>query len=314
MSFTEKVKKEIIKKGIKSKCCKLAFLAGLIRGSGSLYLQDGKYGIEFKVELEEVFQLVSEYLKTFFDYEIREVTFGQDKRHNKDKIQINVFGEKAIELLMAIGVLEEKDSEYEVILNMFNLFADKECCLKNFFRGLFLSIGNCIIPSDRKSEKGGYHAEIVFSHSAPAYETLSMLSKTGVQSKITRRKGAYVVYIKSAEQIKNLLAYLGCSSAVFEITDLMITREITNNSNRQKNCDLGNLNRQVTATTEQINAINKIMGTDIFKGLKEPLKKVALARIENPEDSSVELAEKLGVTKSCLMHRLRKLIALAQEI
>ncbi len=314
MSFTEKVKKEIVKKGVKSKCCKLAFLAGVIRGSGSLYLQDGKYGIEFKVDSEEVLQVVSEYLITLFDYEVREVSFGQDKRHNKDKIKINVFGDKAIEVLNAIGVLKESDNEYEILLNMFTPFSDKECCLKSFFKGLFLSVGNCIIPSDRKSQSSGYHAEMVFSHSAPAYETLSMLGKTGVQSKITRRKDAYIVYIKSAEQIKNLLAYLGCALSVFEITDLMIKREITNNSNRQKNCDLGNLSRQITASSEQIEAINKIINSDLFESLKKPLKEVAQVRIANPEDSSVELAEKLGITKSCLIHRLRKLITIASEI
>ncbi len=314
MNFTEQVKKEIISKPIKSACCKRAFLAGIIRGSGRIYQTETGFGVEFKLSGDEVFQRVTEYLNTLFDYEVREVSFEQDKRHNKDKITVNVFGEQAINILKEIGVLTEKENAYEVSLNMFGAIAEKECCLKNFMKGLFLSVGNCILPSDRKTAKGGYHAELVFYHSAPAYETLSALSKMGVQSKIIRRRDAYVVYIKSSEQIQNLLAYLGCPLSVLKVTDLIIKREITNNSNRQKNCDLGNLNRQITASAEQTEAINKIIQNGLLEKLKEPLQKVALARMDNPEDSSMELAEKLGVTKSCLMHRIRKLISIAQEL
>ncbi|MDE5548285.1 MAG: DNA-binding protein WhiA, partial [Clostridia bacterium] len=40
------------------------------------------------------------------------------------------------------------------------------------------------------------------------------------------------------------------------------------------------------------------------------LQETAECRMQNPADSLNELAEKLGVSKSCLNHRLRKLMAL----
>jgi len=94
----------------------------------------------------------------------------------------------------------------------------------------------------------------------------------------------------------------------------MINRELVNNTNRRKNCDLGNLNRQVEAVAKQTDAIKKIQATIGLDSLKKDLLETANARLNNPDETLSELAEILGVTKSCLNHRLRKLVAIADEI
>ena len=99
--------------------------------------------------------------------------------------------------------------------------------------------------------------------------------------------------------------------SVLKITDLMINRELSNNSNRQKNCDLGNLNRQIEAVAKQIDAINLLKEKGELDSLKPELLLVANARVDNPEETLNELAERLNLSKSCLNHRLRKLVSLA---
>ena len=94
----------------------------------------------------------------------------------------------------------------------------------------------------------------------------------------------------------------------------MINRELSNNSNRQKNCDLGNVNKQVEAAAKQIDAINKIKQTIGLDSLKPDLRATAVARVENSEETLAELSERLNVTKSCLNHRLRKIVAIANEL
>ena len=94
----------------------------------------------------------------------------------------------------------------------------------------------------------------------------------------------------------------------------MINRELVNNTNRRKNCDLGNLNRQVEAVAKQTDAIKKIQANLGLETLKKDLRETAQARLDNPDETLNELAEILGVTKSCLNHRLRKIVAIADEI
>ncbi|MBQ0099442.1 MAG: hypothetical protein KBS91_02710, partial [Firmicutes bacterium] len=48
--------------------------------------------------------------------------------------------------------------------------------------------------------------------------------------------------------------------------------------------------------------------------LKQDLRLTAKATKDNPDDSMIELSEKLNVTKSCLNHRLRKLVCIAEEL
>ena len=94
----------------------------------------------------------------------------------------------------------------------------------------------------------------------------------------------------------------------------MINRELANKINRQKNCDLGNVNKQVEASAKQINAINKIQTTIGLDSLSKDLESTAKIRLEYPDDTLLELAERLAVSKSCLNHRLRKILAIAKEL
>ena len=77
---------------------------------------------------------------------------------------------------------------------------------------------------------------------------------------------------------------------------------------------MANLSKSVVANEKYssiIKTIGETVGLDI---LPEELQTVAIARLENPTDTLSELAEKLGITKSCLNHRLRKLASLADEL
>ena len=74
------------------------------------------------------------------------------------------------------------------------------------------------------------------------------------------------------------------------------------------------MNKQVEAAGKQIDAINKIEQVIGIDGLKPDLREVAIKRKENPDETLLELAERLNITKSCLNHRLRKIVCIANEL
>ena len=61
-------------------------------------------------------------------------------------------------------------------------------------------------------------------------------------------------------------------------------------------------------------AIEKLKNSSGFVELSSELKVLAKARLENASMSLQELADKLGISKSCLNHRMRKLMELAAEL
>ena len=61
-------------------------------------------------------------------------------------------------------------------------------------------------------------------------------------------------------------------------------------------------------------AIQKLEKSGALADLNDQLKLLAKARLKHPEKTLKELAEHLGESKSCINHRMRKLIELAEEI
>ena len=98
------------------------------------------------------------------------------------------------------------------------------------------------------------------------------------------------------------------------MTELMINKELINDANRRMNCDLGNVNKQIDASQKQLQAIEiieKYIGLD---SIKQSLKEVCVVRKKYPEETLLELSERLEISKSCLNHRLRKIIEISKEI
>ena len=74
------------------------------------------------------------------------------------------------------------------------------------------------------------------------------------------------------------------------------------------------MSKQMGASAKQINAVNKIKQIVGLNDLPESLKVVAEARLKNRDLTLSELADKLNLTKSCLNHRLRKIVEISENL
>ena len=100
------------------------------------------------------------------------------------------------------------------------------------------------------------------------------------------------------------------------IMSAKLEKGIRNSVNRRLNCDSANLDKAVEAAQSQGAAIRKLEAAGRLKELPDKLRETAALRLEYPELSLSELAETFDppVTKSCLNHRLRKLVELAEGL
>lgn len=147
MNFGRIVKKEITDKPPKDRCCKKAFLSGIIRGAGRLVEKDGSIALEVTIIGEETETLIRTYLSVMYGYEIR--TFKTVGGRGKDiKTLLSIEGDELYDILLNLNVFKESDGELEVNLNMYEGLR-KECCIRSFIKGLFLSGGGCTAPSER---------------------------------------------------------------------------------------------------------------------------------------------------------------------
>ena len=89
-----------------------------------------------------------------------------------------------------------------------------------------------------------------------------------------------------------------------------VEKEMRNTITRQINCDNANTDKTVAAAQAQMAAIRRIARDYGLDSLPEPLHQAALLRIANPEASLSDLVllSDPPVTKSCLSHRLKKIM------
>jgi hypothetical protein len=185
---------------------------------------------------------------------------------------------------------------------------EDDCCRESFLRGAFLAGGSVTDPEKR------YHMEFVTGHYSVSRETYSLFLEMGFSPKETARAGNYITYFKQSETIADVLTTMSAPVGAMELMNDKALKDLKNSVNRRVNCDTGNASKIVDAAAQQLAAIKKLHDTGADEGLSEQLKETARLRYENPEASISELAAMCDppVTKSCVNHRLRKLVELSE--
>ena len=188
---------------------------------------------------------------------------------------------------------------------------EKNCCKRAFLRGIFLRNGTMTDPEEI------YNLEMVFRHPWLANEVMRLLVQFEIPGKMTERKGRYVVYLRDGDDISDFLRVLGANRSLLHMEDIRVVKDVRNRVNRRVNCETANIHKTAASSVRQIEDIRTIEERDGLESLPDPLKEIALVRLEYPEATLSELGGLLDppVGKSGVNHRLRRLheIAVGKE-
>jgi DNA-binding protein WhiA len=122
-----------------------------------------------------------------------------------------------------------------------------------------------------------------------------------------------VVYLKGQEQIAGLLRLTGANRALLDFETSRVSRDVRNRLNRLLNAEEANLSRTVRAADRQLQAIARLEASGELARLRDALREAAAQRRRQPEADLDTLASSLGVSRSAMNHRLRRLVELAAE-
>lgn len=178
---------------------------------------------------------------------------------------------------------------------------------KALIRGTFLGSGSINEPTKK------YHLEILLKNKDVAQYIQNILKSFNIKAKILEMNNT--IYIKEGEEISKFLAFIGAQKAVLKYEEIRVMREIRNNVNRQVNCETANLNKTISASVMQIEAINYLKKIKKYEELQTNLQEIAELRLEYPEMSLKDLGNLLEnpLGKSGVNHRLKKIIEIADE-
>lgn len=299
MSFSSDTKQELCRLSINKSCCSLSEAYGVLLYCNTFTDREIRIVSENRAFLSRLPKLFERVFGIEFDIEPEDISEDGKK----------IFAIKDRKKMLKVFDMLDLDVEKIFAHHVNFAVLEDECCKAAFIRGAFLAGGSVTDPEKR------YHLELVTDHFNVSGETQSIFQELGFQPKNVSRNGNYILYFKNSETIEDLLTAIGAPLAAMEIMNAKVEKDMINSINRRVNCDTGNLGKMVNASIEQIDAINKLKAKGTLDDLSDKLRATAELRINNPQASLAELASMAvpPVTKSCLNHRLRKLLELSKQ-
>lgn len=308
MSFSSQVKDEVAKIKVESFNLILAELSGLTPMCATLYY--GKEGIkvEYVTENAPTARRVFTFLRRTFGFDV-EVKNVRATQLNKNLYIINLDDNESCRVLLdelkytrGENVFIKNYSPHELVRTS----VEK----KAYIRGAFLGSGSVTNP-----EKN-YHLEFVSENEENAIFLQQMINYFNLHSKVTTRKGKYIVYLKEAEQISDLLSIVGAYKSMLDFENIRVLKDMRNNVNRIVNCETANLSKTVKSSYDQIEDIRVIEEKLGLDKLDENLKELAEIRLADRYLSLKDIANSLNpqVSKSTVNYRFKKLKKIADNL
>ncbi len=299
-SFSYKAKAELCRTAVQRLCCARAECYGVLLYCNTFTMQEVRIiteNPEFAARLPRLFHRA---FNVKFDRLPTEEAPG-----SKLIFQITE-PDKLRRIMDTLGY----DPRQSLVLHVNFAMLEEDCCRMSFLRGAFLAGGSVTDPEKR------YHLELSTSHVQASREVSALLQEMGFLPRSVMRGGSAVIYFKQSEHIEDLLTTLGAPVAATEIMTAKVDKEIRNGANRAMNCDMANVNKTLDAVAAQQEAIEKLEKAGQLEKLPEKIQETARLRMQNPELPLAQLAALFEppISKSCLNHRIRKIMEEARKL
>jgi DNA-binding protein WhiA len=299
MSFSSDVKTELCRDGMGKKCCALAEVYGVLLYANYFSPQLIRIVTENAAFAHRLPKLFRRAFGLSFDQLPPEGHTGRYTLAIQEPDKLHT-------IFSAFGYDPARTVSHHINL----VTVENDCDKVAFLRGAFLAGGSVTDPTKR------YHLELVTGHASVCRETHALLLEMGFAPKDSLRGSHHVTYFKQSSAIEDFLTTIGASVSAMELMQTKVEKHMANAMNRLTNCDMANADKITDAAQQQLEAIRAIEAGPGLEVLPPALQDTALLRIANPSCSLSDLAQLAypPVTKSCMNHRLRKLMEYAQTL
>ena len=314
-SFRNTVVDEIIASPIARGDEVFAFISAIAKNAGTVNIAKKRVNLVMSVDTYGVAMYLVEALKsvypTEFEISCDEIKSGAKKGERAYTVAVQTGFTKQV-LLDACLISDETPG---IELDVPEKFAREYSYAIQYLRGLFLACGGIYVPSlEGEEKKDGYHFEYRLEDEETAVSVSNLLASLGISTKINERGNMWLVYIKDKEEIVKILGIMNLGDCVLALRRIIDERETANALNRAVICETANLDKIYVAASKHLLAIGIIEDSVGLDTLPPALQDTARCRMEFQQASYEEMADILGVSKSCLNHRLRKIVEIAESI
>lgn len=274
MTYTTRIKEEIVKNN-DNENERICELSGFLRFAGDI-----KENIVITLENASVARHIYISFKEIFNLQPKIIIRNQ-KRFRVKQIYILEINDKIPYILKFLNITEGKK---KILPNNYFLTNEEEKIA--YLKGVFLAAGTINDPAS-----GEYHLEIVTEMNRESAFISNLFKSININSKQIKRNSKYVVYIKNAEVISEIIRMFKAVNSYFYFEDIRIYRDHKNMVNRLNNCEIANQEKSINTGLRQLADIKYLKENDLFSLLEDTTKLVLEYRERYPETSLKELAD-----------------------
>lgn len=307
MSFASDVKKELTTLEISNPDNAKAELSALLRMNGSLGLKNQHFTLNVQTENAATARRILGLLQKFYRLP-SEISVRRQMKLKKNYLYVVRITKGVNELLDDLHIFEG----FELLPTVPDEWLEPEGKARSYLRGAFLAAGSVNNP-----ETSRYHLEIYSLYEEQATQLSNLMNRFDLNAKVVERRSGFIVYLKEAEKIGDMMKVIGATNAMFRMEDIRIIRDMRNSVNRLVNAENANLDKTVNASQKQIDDIlflDEEIGLGRFPEKLREIAEVRLAHREDPLSALGKYVPSGEISKSGVNHRLRKLTKMADEI
>jgi len=293
MSYTSKVKGGILKKEVSSTSEKLLELYGALYSKGAVK--------EDKIDLKlENLKLAERYYNLL-----------------KDTSDLQVFTKSSISKKLGehyiYSVQVPKQAGFKEYVKKISKYSQEEIVKeeklhKGFLRGVFLTSGYIKDPEKE------YSLDFFIGNADLAEKLYNILIKMGKKVFKTKKRNKELIYLRNSEDIMDILVFIDSIQEYFKFEEVSMMKGIKNKTIREMNWEVANEMKSLNTGKKQLKMINYIDDSVGIHTLTSVLQEVARLRIEMPESSLTEIADRIGLSKSGIRNRFRRIEAIYEKL
>ncbi len=309
MTFSQLVKEELVVQDILPETAKVELMAAF-KAIGTLEQDFGGVRIELKSSQIKLIKRILEIIKHEYPEAQTQTLVRTIKKFNEQaKVYVLIINTYSKEILIDLKLINDINQTLILSLNNVENQLITDLDKQNYVKMFFICSGSVNDP--KKSQQ--YHLEITNNNVEYLKEIQKIVKRFDINFKISRRKSTNVLYINKSEEIADFLKFIESFELLFEFENYRLTRDINLVNNRLNNAEIANETKKLTTIQKHIKAIEQLKEQKLLESMPEKTQLVAALRIEFPEDSLQELADRTAgeISKSNIRHHLNKMIKLA---
>lgn len=286
MSYTYDVKLEILNNDMITNIEKTAEISAVLLSKNAFL--DNK--IELRLENISLAKRIYKFLRETTMLKT-EVKYSVSKRLGEHNVYI-------------IGIPKQKG--YKNFIEQMNSYTidailEDEKILKGFIKGVFLSCGYI------KDPKKEYALDFFMDNDETANKFYNILLQKNKKVFKTLKRNKPLVYLRNSEDIMDIMVLIGSIQSFFKYEEMTMIKDLKNKTIREMNWEVANETKTLNTGNNQIKMINYIEKTIGLNSLSGVLEEIAYIRLENPESSLQEIADIIGISKSGVRNRFRRI-------